>query len=359
MNTKQTTLQQDLGILASDLVTAGNHEGAALVTAAVNAMAAPANMPASDAALEVETRLELLRINVRELQSLIAAPQQPVAASSSEEALCQHIQDMVDRLNNIATSGSTFQFKRGGLHYTKDWCMKGAQSDGDGCISAGCVPTNQPVQANGIQELFCDEEDSFNIDASKPFCRFVRHEDSGDASVGVPSVSYWALSHDQSGTALQDMISGAVQAAPFPACAAEEDAALTILALLCTRMGIDQSLPANERAGKLSEMLTAQAKALTDDQIGMREVANALKIHAEQCRGSLDPNVLINMIDAAEIILAASQPSAPADVAQKNGDLIDWDRISKAAKQACNEYGQWMPERWLQLFVNAYNRKKS
>lgn len=41
MTTIQTTLQQDLGSLAADLVSAGNHEGAALVTSAVNALAAP------------------------------------------------------------------------------------------------------------------------------------------------------------------------------------------------------------------------------------------------------------------------------------------------------------------------------
>lgn len=59
-----------------------------------------------------------------------------------------------------------------------------------------------------------------------------------------------------------------------------------------------------------SQPVAVQAKALTDDPVGMREVADALKIHAEQCRDSLDPNMIINMIDAAEIIYAASQPSA-------------------------------------------------
>lgn len=55
---------------------------------------------------------------------------------------------------------------------------------------------------------------------------------------------------------------------------------------------------------------------------------------------------------------APSQPVAAQSKALTD-DLVDWDRISEAAKQACNEYGQWMPERWLQLFVNAYNRNKS
>lgn len=57
--------------------------------------------------------------------------------------------------------------------------------------------------------------------------------------------------------------------------------------------------------------------------------------------------------DANEMMPATVQAKALTD------DLVDWDRISEAAKQACNEYGQWMPERWLQLFVNAYNRNKS
>jgi hypothetical protein len=35
--------------------------------------------------------------------------------------------------------------------------------------------------------------------------------------------------------------------------------------------------------------------------------------------------------------------------------LSDWNRISKAAQAANQQYGQWMPERWLQLFVKAYN----
>jgi hypothetical protein len=35
--------------------------------------------------------------------------------------------------------------------------------------------------------------------------------------------------------------------------------------------------------------------------------------------------------------------------------LNDWGRISKAAQTANMQYGQWMPERWLQLFVKAFN----
>jgi len=38
--------------------------------------------------------------------------------------------------------------------------------------------------------------------------------------------------------------------------------------------------------------------------------------------------------------------------------LSDWSRISRAAQAANQQYGQWMPERWLQLFVKAYNGDK-
>lgn len=52
MTATQTTLQQDLGSLAADLVSAGNHEGAALVTSAANVLAAssePVAIPTNDA----------------------------------------------------------------------------------------------------------------------------------------------------------------------------------------------------------------------------------------------------------------------------------------------------------------------
>ena len=35
--------------------------------------------------------------------------------------------------------------------------------------------------------------------------------------------------------------------------------------------------------------------------------------------------------------------------------IEDWDLINEAALKANNEYGQWMPERWLQRFVHHYN----
>jgi hypothetical protein len=34
---------------------------------------------------------------------------------------------------------------------------------------------------------------------------------------------------------------------------------------------------------------------------------------------------------------------------------IDWKIANQAAQQANANYGQWMPERWLQLFVKAYD----
>jgi hypothetical protein len=97
-----TTLIQDLESLAADLVTTGKYEGAALVTAAVNAMAVPANMPASDAAILTDDERRALAkvkwsadnlsrtvsLSVEDIKALgamadrLSAPQQPVAASS-------------------------------------------------------------------------------------------------------------------------------------------------------------------------------------------------------------------------------------------------------------------------------------
>ena len=45
---------------------------------------------------------------------------------------------------------------------------------------------------------------------------------------------------------------------------------------------------------------------------------------------------------------AAPAPASPAA-------LTDWKRISAAANAANQQYGQWMPERWLQMFVKSYN----
>lgn len=36
-------------------------------------------------------------------------------------------------------------------------------------------------------------------------------------------------------------------------------------------------------------------------------------------------------------------------------ELSDWDRINEAANRANNAFGQWMPERWLQMFVGFFN----
>lgn len=34
---------------------------------------------------------------------------------------------------------------------------------------------------------------------------------------------------------------------------------------------------------------------------------------------------------------------------------LDWSLVNAAATQANSQYGQFMPERWLQMFVAAYN----
>ncbi|PUA19623.1 hypothetical protein [Glaciimonas sp. PCH181] len=37
---------------------------------------------------------------------------------------------------------------------------------------------------------------------------------------------------------------------------------------------------------------------------------------------------------------------------------LDWFQVNLSAQSANAEYGQWMPERWVQLFVTAYNKGK-
>jgi hypothetical protein len=49
--------------------------------------------------------------------------------------------------------------------------------------------------------------------------------------------------------------------------------------------------------------------------------------------------------------------STPAPVTQVVGVKIDRERAAKAAVEANNAYGQWMPERWLHLFLDAYEGK--
>lgn len=39
--------------------------------------------------------------------------------------------------------------------------------------------------------------------------------------------------------------------------------------------------------------------------------------------------------------------------------MLDRNNVFEAAKQANSQYGQWMPQQWLDLFVAAYNRMES
>jgi hypothetical protein len=66
---------------------------------------------------------------------------------------------------------------------------------------------------SGEHELFPDE--NYPIDAlegDKPLCRFHFFTDSGDSSVGEPGRSYWALSADQSGTELAQILATSARA---------------------------------------------------------------------------------------------------------------------------------------------------
>ncbi len=47
----------------------------------------------------------------------------------------------------------------------------------------------------------------------------------------------------------------------------------------------------------------------------------------------------------------------PAPSSHVAAPQIDRDRATKAAAEANTAYGQWMPERWLHLFLDAYEGK--
>lgn len=53
-------------------------------------------------------------------------------------------------------------------------------------------------------------------------------------------------------------------------------------------------------------------------------------------------------------LYAGCAPQAD-EVRDANGKLTDWGKISNAANEANQNFGQWMPQQWLQLFVKAYN----
>lgn len=53
--------------------------------------------------------------------------------------------------------------------------------------------------------------------------------------------------------------------------------------------------------------------------------------------------------------VAATPPPAPSS--HVAGATIDRQRATKAAEAANQAYGQWMPERWLHLFLDAYEGK--
>ncbi|WP_442783274.1 hypothetical protein [Collimonas fungivorans] len=59
----------------------------------------------------------------------------------------------------------------------------------------------------GEHELFPDENYPIDgLDGDKPLCRFHFFTDGGDPSVGEPGRAYWALSGDQNGTELADLL---------------------------------------------------------------------------------------------------------------------------------------------------------
>ena len=61
----------------------------------------------------------------------------------------------------------------------------------------------------GVQEVFVSPDGEILHDlmeGEKPFCRIEYYEDSGDDSVGIPSVSFWTLAENQEGTELLDVI---------------------------------------------------------------------------------------------------------------------------------------------------------
>lgn len=59
---------------------------------------------------------------------------------------------------------------------------------------------------SGTHEIFEHPDQDRGLQGDKPFCRFSRYYDSGDASVGIPSTEMWVLAEDQSGTELADLL---------------------------------------------------------------------------------------------------------------------------------------------------------
>lgn len=58
---------------------------------------------------------------------------------------------------------------------------------------------------------------------------------------------------------------------------------------------------------------------------------------------------------AADAISIPFVPMATPELAAQQATKLTWPEVSAAANAANQSFGQWMPERWVQAFVTAYN----
>ena len=97
----------------------------------------------------------------------------------------------------------------------------------------------------------------------------------------------------------------------------------------------------------IARLLTA-AKLLQQNAIGC-----ATNHHGHDCELNGLPGWLADTkkdIDAAEAAILAMQAERRAD------NTVQRDRIYRAAERSNTRFGQWMPERWVNIFVEELNK---
>lgn len=77
---------------------------------------------------------------------------------------------------------------------------------------------------------------------------------------------------------------------------------------------------------------------------------------AEMIQRIVDRFEVLNQLDEATRTGSDQPDDAQTPAPQLLGAPIDRERAAKAAVEANNAYGQWMPERWLNIFLDAYER---
>ena len=74
----------------------------------------------------------------------------------------------------------------------------------------------------------------------------------------------------------------------------------------------------------------------------------------------LDKQGALGSVSLAEAIASISLTAAPASGEGADAiEALDKALAGKAAELANKRFGQWMPERWLYLFVEEYNKLRA